>query len=91
MLLAINSADDERNPPELGVLEREITGEKRPRAANSQQRRDLRSRHHGASEILEERASRVAAKRAAQSAIELRSRSRNALVQAQVDSARLGQ
>ena len=23
-LLAINSADDERNPPELGVLEREI-------------------------------------------------------------------
>jgi homoserine O-acetyltransferase len=23
--LAINSADDERNPPELGVLEREIT------------------------------------------------------------------
>ncbi len=24
MLLAINSADDERNPPELGVLEREI-------------------------------------------------------------------
>jgi homoserine O-acetyltransferase len=24
-LLAINSADDERNPPELGVLEREIT------------------------------------------------------------------
>ena len=24
MLLAINSADDERNPPELSVLEREI-------------------------------------------------------------------
>ena len=24
MLLAINSADDERNPPELGVLDREI-------------------------------------------------------------------
>jgi len=24
VLLAINSADDERNPPELGVLEREI-------------------------------------------------------------------
>ena len=23
--MAINSADDERNPPELGVLEREIT------------------------------------------------------------------
>ena len=23
-MLAINSADDERNPPELGVLEREI-------------------------------------------------------------------
>ena len=23
-LLAINSADDERNPPELGILEREI-------------------------------------------------------------------
>ena len=24
MLLAINSADDERNPPELGLLDREI-------------------------------------------------------------------
>jgi homoserine O-acetyltransferase/O-succinyltransferase len=24
VLLAINSADDERNPPELGLLEREI-------------------------------------------------------------------
>jgi homoserine O-acetyltransferase len=31
-LLAINSADDERNPPELGVLEREIRRVKRGRA-----------------------------------------------------------
>ena len=30
-LLAINSADDERNPPELGVLEREIKRVKRGR------------------------------------------------------------
>jgi homoserine O-acetyltransferase len=32
MLLAINSADDERNPPELGVLEREIKRVKNGRA-----------------------------------------------------------
>jgi homoserine O-acetyltransferase len=31
-LLAINSADDERNPPELGVLERELKRVKRGRA-----------------------------------------------------------
>src|SRR5262245_12360153 len=31
VLLAINSADDERNPPELGILEREITRIKRGR------------------------------------------------------------
>jgi homoserine O-acetyltransferase/O-succinyltransferase len=31
-LLAINSADDERTPPELGVLDREIKRVKRPRA-----------------------------------------------------------
>ena len=31
-LLAINSADDERNPPELGVLEREIKRVKNGRA-----------------------------------------------------------
>jgi homoserine O-acetyltransferase len=31
-LLAINSADDERNPPELGVLDREIKRVKRGRA-----------------------------------------------------------
>jgi len=31
-LLAINSADDERNPPELGILEREVKRVKRSRA-----------------------------------------------------------
>jgi homoserine O-acetyltransferase len=31
VLLAINSADDERNPPELGIVEREITRVKRGR------------------------------------------------------------
>ena len=31
-LLAINSADDERNPPELGVLEREVKRVKNGRA-----------------------------------------------------------
>jgi homoserine O-acetyltransferase/O-succinyltransferase len=32
VLLAINSADDERNPPELGVLDREIKRVKNGRA-----------------------------------------------------------
>ena len=31
MLLAINSADDERNPPETGILEREIRRVKKGR------------------------------------------------------------
>jgi homoserine O-acetyltransferase/O-succinyltransferase len=31
VLLAINSADDERNPPELGILEREIKRVKKGR------------------------------------------------------------
>ena len=31
VLLAINSADDERNPPELGIMEREIKRVKRGR------------------------------------------------------------
>ena len=31
VLLAINSADDERNPPETGIMERELKGVKHPK------------------------------------------------------------
>jgi homoserine O-acetyltransferase len=44
-LLAINSADDERNPPELGVLDREIKRVKNGRVLLIPQRQDDRPRH----------------------------------------------
>ena len=40
-VLAINAADDERNPPELGLLDRDIEArEERPRAADPGERED---------------------------------------------------
>ena len=46
-LLAINSADDERNPPEIGHHgARAETHEERPAAAHSGERRHRRPRHH---------------------------------------------
>ena len=45
-VLAINAADDERNPPELGVLDREIKRVKNGRrAADPGQRQHRRPRH----------------------------------------------
>ena len=54
VLLAINSADDERNPPELGLLDREIKRVKHGRVLLIPgERGDLRPRHHRPGEILE--------------------------------------
>jgi hypothetical protein len=50
--LAINSADDERNPPELGLLDHEI--------------KRVKNGHVRAGEILEAGPGGAAAKRAAQ-------------------------
>ena len=61
-LLAINSADDERNPPELGVLDREIKRVKNGRVLlipGSDQ--TAGPRHHRPGAILEAAARRAAA------------------------------
>ena len=65
-LLAINSADDERNPPELGLLDREITRVKNGRILLIPGSDRRRPRHHRPSEILEAGPGGAAAKRATQ-------------------------
>ena len=52
-LLAINSADDLVNPPEIGILEREITRCPGPGRDDSAQRQDRRPRHAHAGDGLE--------------------------------------
>ena len=52
-LLVINSADDERNPPELGIMEREMKRVKGARVVLiPAQRGHARPRHHGDGEAL---------------------------------------
>ncbi len=64
-LLAINSADDERNPPESGIMEREL---KRVRNGRlyliSGERRDTRPRHRRHSQVLRTAAMGIAPDRA---------------------------
>ena len=46
-MLAINSADDERNPPETGIMERELKRVKNGAALpHPGERGDARPRHH---------------------------------------------
>jgi homoserine O-acetyltransferase len=52
-LLAINSADDERNPPELGSCGREIKRVKNGRVLLIPRATDGRPRHHGPGAVLE--------------------------------------
>ncbi len=61
-VLAINAADDERNPPELGLLDREIKRvQERPRAAHPGKREHGGTRHHRQREVLPARARRASA------------------------------
>ena len=61
-LLAINSADDERNPPELGIMERELKRVKNARLyLIPGQRGDARPRHDRHGEALEAAGAGVAA------------------------------
>ena len=54
VVLAINSADDERNPPELGLLDREIKRVKNGRVLLIPvERADRRPRHYRPGEVLE--------------------------------------
>ena len=53
-LLAINAADDERNPPETGLMEREIKRVKNGRLLpDPGERRHARPRHHRHGEVLQ--------------------------------------
>ena len=53
-LLAINSADDERNPPETGLMERELKRVPNARLLSDPgERGDARARYHGHGQILE--------------------------------------
>ena len=53
-LLAINAADDERNPPETGIMERELKRVKNGRLLSDPgQRGHARPRHHRHGEVLE--------------------------------------
>ena len=55
-LLAINSADDERNPPETGIMERELKRVKNGRLLSDPgQRGHARPRHHRHGQVLEAR------------------------------------
>jgi hypothetical protein len=52
-LLVINAADDERNPPETGLMERELEAHpEREAAPHPGQRRHQRTRHDGPREVL---------------------------------------
>ena len=52
-LLAINAADDERNPPETGIMERELKRVKRrPPLSHPCERGHARPRHHRHREVL---------------------------------------
>ena len=57
-LLAINSADDERNPPETGIMDRELKRVKNGRLfLIPSQRRHPRPQHHRVCQVLEGAAS----------------------------------
>jgi homoserine O-acetyltransferase len=64
-LLAINSADDERNPPETGVTQAAMKREERPALSHPCEHRDARSRHDGQRFVLQAGAAAIAAERAA--------------------------
>ena len=65
-VLAINAADDERNPPETGITEAALKRVKNvAAAAHPGERGDARPRHHGVREVLCEGAGRVPAEGAA--------------------------
>ena len=64
-VLAINSADDERNPPETGITERHAAAEERAALPGPQERGDARPRHDRFRQVLHAAASGIPAKRAA--------------------------
>ena len=65
-LLAINSADDERNPPETrNPRARTQAHQERPHVSDTRQRRDPRPRHHRHGQDLEAAGRGIAADRAA--------------------------
>ena len=62
-VLVINAADDERNPPETGLIEAALKQIKNgPPAPDPGQRGDARPRHDGHGEILQAALGRIAAK-----------------------------
>ena len=65
-LLAINAADDERNPPETGVTDgRDQAHQERPALSDPRQHRDARPPHHRQCGVLPAAIAGIAADRAA--------------------------
>ncbi len=65
-LLAINSADDERNPPDTGITERAMKRVKSGHALPDPGKPgDARPRHHGPGQVLRTKATRISRRRTA--------------------------